>query len=240
MDKRRRDNLEALTTHADLGVVADTVTAVSTLGLLVIAVVAASVAYGQFQAFKEDGRVRATLDVLEKWGKPKVRWLLGQVDLVVDPCENRRRALRIYEFAFDKPIPSPTGRKTRLKRQRLRDRLHDGIQEIDDLASRTWSLLKAKVVDSDILFDHLDYDILSTYFILEDVLAKRQVEDQYLYSGFTSLANAAQLHYKKRPDRERVDELVDAFFEQLPLEEDEYGVYLSSTSIYRKEKGPSI
>jgi len=93
------------------------------------------------------------------------------------------------------------------------------IETVVLMASRTWNLLNAKIISERVLFDQLDYDILATYFILEDVLATRQCNDKIIYSSFTKLARRAQSHYKRRPNKEISIPLVQVDFEDLPYDD---------------------
>ncbi len=188
-------------------------TALATLGLLVTAVSAAIVAYVQFKEVQRADKVERTTDLLREWSKPRMQYLLGFIDFYATAAENIRFARRFYNL-FDDTEHRQLTRKKRTKynkrKRKVEHAVHDGIQELNLMAARTWNLLDHEIIDERVLFGQLDYDILSTYVILQEVLNRRSDEDNYLYHDFTLLARRAQEHYRRLPYEHVVDELVEA------------------------------
>lgn len=204
------------------------ITAASTLGLLVVTFIALYVAYQQFLEFKSGRKARATTELLREWSKPHLRNILDFLDWQGGADKRRRRTRLLYRFVFSDELKPTDLRKVRQWRENSQERrqaIHGGIEDIALMASRTVNLINNDVVDADILFAQLDYDIVATYYTLEDVLALRQAEEEYLYSDFTELARLAQQHYRKRPSRLVVDEYVEARFEDLPFTDEEYAQF---------------
>jgi hypothetical protein len=189
-------------------------TALATLGLFVTAVSAAIVGYIQFKEVQRADKVERTTDLSREWSKPRMRYLLGFIDFYSEPADNIKFARRFYKLFDDIEQPHQLSRKKRtkyLKRKRkIEHEVHDGIQELSLMATRTWNLLDHEIIDEQVLFGQLDYDILSTYVILQEVLDRRSEEDNYLYNEFTLLARRAQQHYRRRPYEHVVDEFVEA------------------------------
>lgn len=213
------------------------VTAAATSGLLIVAILAASVAYHQLISSREDSRVKATTDLLKEWSSRPMRVLLGWIDSQHEAQENRRLLRLLYRLVFSDQVGTPGNsatrklspsqlRSKRLSRFRSRQKLTDRIETIALMASRTWNLLQSKIIEEKILLQQLDYDIVATYYAMEDILAIRQVMDDMLYSEFTALAQKAQAHYKRRPDKEVLGVLIDVTFEILPYTEDELDQYM--------------
>jgi hypothetical protein len=190
-------------------------TALATLGLLATAVSAAIIGFVQFKNVQRADKIERTTDLLREWSKPRMQYLLGFIDSYSEPADNIKFARRFYKL-FDErgEQPHQLSRKKRtkyLKRKRkIEQEVHNAIQELSLMATRTWNLLDQEVIDEEVLFGQLDYDILSTYIILQEVLNRRSEEDNYLYNEFTLLARRAQQHYKRRPYEHVVDEFVDA------------------------------
>jgi len=217
---------------------ADAVTSLATTGLVLIAAISALVAYNQYREYVRGERVKATTDLLQEWSSDDLQQLMGFIDTCLQdwtyaPQHNREFARRLYLLVNETKVekrPNETREDWR-ERKRLtlerRDRVSGGIETIALLAARTWNLLHGEIIDEEVLLNQIDFDVISTYFELEDVLAIRQVEDEQLYSEFTQLVRAAQRHYRRRQNREVVDDFVEATFEDLPFEDDEFEHYMS-------------
>lgn len=201
------------------------ITALATLGLFVVAVVAAVVAYYQFREFQRGAKVQTTTDLLQEWSKGKYQRIMGFIDYGPSPVWCRKSMRLLYRFVYSDEY-RPADRKKRLEWRERQRIVHDAIQDISLMATRTWNLLEHGIIDEDVLFGQLDYDIVSTYYDIETVLAIRQYEDDLLYSEFTWLAQRAQRHYRKRPGRETVPEFRERPFRTLPFEEDEFEQYM--------------
>ncbi len=200
---------------------AATTTALATLGLFVTAVSAAIVGYVQFKEVQRADKVERTTDLLREWSKPKIQNLLGFIDFYSEPADNIKFARRFYKLfdAIEKPHQLSRKKRTKyLKRKgRIEHEVHNSIQELSLMATRIWNLLDHEIIDEEVLFGQIDYDILSTYIILQEVLNRRAEEDNYLYNEFTLLARRAQQHYRRRPNEHVVDEFVEATLSDLSV-----------------------
>ena len=213
------------------------ITAGATLALFVVTLVAVVVAFRQFAAFQKNAKIQATTDLLREWSRPKYQQIMSFIDFDEDLewCRGFTRLLYQVVGSEARPKGNPKDKKAakvlRKQREGYHDRtdtVEDGIKDLTLMASRTWNLLEHELIDPEVLFGQIDYDIVSAYFGLEDVLAIRQVKQNYLYSDFTSLVQAAQRHYSKRPHLHRVDELVDAKFNALPFDDEELEAYMAT------------
>ena len=204
------------------------VTALATLGLFSVAVIAAAVAWRQLREFQRGTRIVATTDLLREWSQEKYQNLLHFIDFSPDALWNRKYARRLYYFVTsDEQIPPKREREKRAK-FRERERFVEGmIQELSLMATRTWNLLEKGVIDENVLFGQLDYDIVAAYYELENVLAVRQVEDNQLYAEFTRLAQRAHKHYLRRPENEINEDFVGIVFDGLPFDDDDFDRYMA-------------
>lgn len=216
---------------------ASAATAAATIGLFVVAAIAASVAYRQLTASRDTARIQATTDLLREWSLPSIRAVIARIDLQPEPQASRRFLRLLYRLTFSdasKPRASVSNASTRptavpewrKKNAKAKQAFSDDVEMIAFMASRTWNLLAAEIVDKNILFQQLDYDIVSTYYILEDILAIRQCRQYMLYSEFTALAKSAQAHYKRRNTREIFAPLIEVDFDALPYNDDELDAYM--------------
>lgn len=203
------------------------VSALASIGLFVVAVAAAVVAWYQFREFQRGQKIQATNEVLKEWSEEKYQRIIGFVDFGRSPTWCRRSARVRYLYISSPSHLPPRKAKARLRAWRERnDLVHNAIQDLSAMASRTWNLLEQGIVDEAVLFGQLDYDIVASYFELEDILAMRQHNDDLLYSEFTRLAQRAQAHYGERPERETCAELVEPRFRVLPFTENEFAAYM--------------
>ena len=225
---------------------ANVATALGTIGLCAVAVVSALVAYTQYKGFVRDSRTRATMEVLKEWSADDFHELISFTDKclsdwIYEPRQNREFARRLYRLVNQTKVEKRSDENREIWRERKRRilarraRVSDGIETIALMASRTWNLLDAELIDKNVLFNQIDFYVLSMYFELEDVLAIRQVEDEQLYADFTRLARAAQKHYKHHQDREVVEHFVEAQFDDLPFEYDELEVYMNKVKAREAE-----
>lgn len=204
------------------------VTATATLGLFTVAVVAAAAAWRQLREFQRGAKIVATTDLLREWSQEKHQRLMRYIHFTADAVWNRKYARRLYCIVTsDEHLPPTRDREKRAK-FRARERVVDeAIQDLSLMATRTWNLLEQGVVDEDVLFGQLDYDIVAAYYELENVLALRQVEDNQRYSEFTRLAQRAHMHYLRRPPNEINEAFVDVKFAALPWEEADFERYMA-------------
>lgn len=208
----------------------DIATALATGGLLVVAIAAGWIALVQYLSFKRASKIRATTDLIEEWSRGKIQSFLGLIDYFDDTAQNRKLNLRAYRLFKRVPAANP-GEGTKQLRKRIRKRqraaidYHDLIETISLVASRTWNLLDKGLIDEAVLFGQLDYDIASSYYELEEVLAVRSAFNNYLYDDYTKLARRALAHYQTRPYREIVGDLAEAVFYDLPGDEEDYGIF---------------
>jgi energy-converting hydrogenase Eha subunit C len=212
------------------------ITALATVGLFVVAVVAAVVTYYQFREFQRGAKVQTTTDLLKEWSDEKYQRIIGYVDYGPSPDWCRKYARLLYiMISSPEQRPPMREREKRMKWREREDFVHQAIQDFTLMATRTWNLLEHGIIDADVLFGQLDYDIIASYYELEDVLAIRQYQDSLLYAEFTRLAKRAQAHYRRRPSNETCPEFVTAVFETLPFEESEFRAYMKK--VQERERG---
>lgn len=203
------------------------VTGLATLGLLVVAVVAAVVAWRQFREFQRGAKIQTTTDLLREWADDKYQRIIRFVDFGPDAATCRKYARLLYVIVSSDVQRPPKRERQKRKKWRDREDFVDGtIQDFALMATRTWNLLEHGIIDEGVLFGQLDYDIVAMYYELEDVLAIRSYREDQLYSEFTRLAQRAQAHYLKRAPREIVDDFIEARFDPLPSEDDEFERYM--------------
>jgi hypothetical protein len=156
---------------------ASVATAAGTLGLLAVAVVAAVVAWRQFKEYQRGAKIQTTTDLLREWSKKKYQNILGFIDYGADAMWCRKYARLLYVLIHSNEQRPPSSEKEKRKAWREREALvHDAIQDFTLMASRTWNLLEHGIIDERVLFGQLDYDIVASYFELEDVLAIRSYD----------------------------------------------------------------
>ncbi len=208
----------------------DKATALGTVGLFAVAVMAGTIAYFQYRAFVRSGRVRAANKLAAKWNRGKTSRWLGAIDELDNVSGNRLRNLRLYHF-LHAPVVRKVSESTELYNKRVRKRkrasfdAHDIVESLASLASETWAAVAGGLVDKKVLFQQIAYNACSSYWELELVLAYRASFKNMLYDDYTKLAKAAQRFYRKGPFRELLDDLVAYEFKPLPADEEEYIIF---------------
>ena len=94
------------------------------------------------------------------------------------------------------------------------------IEDTAALAERLKLFLDENLANKSIIYNALAYDIISTYYYLQDILQKRTYDDDMLYDSFRELAIMAQAYSKKHHIDIR-PQLLNAVFPELVSKLDE-------------------
>ena len=175
-------------------------TAVGTL------VLAGGVIFAALQFFwsRRATRIVETGALLKDWRTQELWIGRSKIDKSADPEVNRQFANQLYRHI------------NKLKRywafKELEIVANNFIEDMAALAERTEIYLRRKVADEDLILEHLNYDIISTYYALQDILAERCANDDLDYERFLHLAQRAQDYSKLHPQYAPRPKLVWAEF----------------------------
>ena len=185
------------------------------VGTIALAVFTAGLVAGVFVAAKQLSQDRKfnqalqTGDLIQEWGAPSLRSMRRTLDHSENYDDNRSRTTQMYYL---------------LKKSNDQS-WYDFLKFIEDtgeLAEKTGLYIEKRLVDADMMYQHLGYDILSTYYYLQDALADRTRNEDMLYDGFRDLAIAVQIYAKRYPNRIDIrSTLVNADFPALVYKLDE-------------------
>ena len=168
------------------------------------------VAIAAFQ-FLQDGRFNRALQtsyLLDQWNLDLLRRFRSELDHSSDYDANKLRAEQTYYALRNGPGSTPNW--------------DDCIQRTADIAERMKLFIEKRLADAGMIYEHIGYDILSTYYYLQDILKKRTYEEDFLYDGFRDLAIMTQAYATKHADRMDIrEQLVDATFPELISKLDE-------------------
>lgn len=187
------------------------VTALATAALAVFTMfLVVGVAIAAFQ-FLQDGRFNRALQtsyLLDQWNLDLLRRFRSELDHSSDYDANKLRAEQTYYALRNGPGSTPNW--------------DDCIQRTADIAERMKLFIEKRLADAGMIYEHIGYDILSTYYYLQDILKKRTYEEDFLYDGFRDLAIMTQAYATKHADRMDIrEQLVDATFPELISKLDE-------------------
>lgn len=169
----------------------DIITAVSTAVLAFGVIFAAA----QYYLTRKAARLEATQHLIDKLNTsalPAINNRLERFDGLSTYLEtSRTRATAVY---------------LRLERVRHRkayrnvwNHINSAIQNIADLADRIEIYIRKGNADEGTIAEHAGYCIVSSYYILQDVLRRRTFEDDYSYEGFRDLSCRIQDYSKLYP-----------------------------------------
>jgi hypothetical protein len=161
--------------------------------------------------FFQDGRFNRALQtsyLLDQWNLDLLRRFRSQLDHSSDYDANKLRAEQTYYALRNGPGSTPDW--------------DDCIQRTADIAERMKLFIEKRLADRGMIYEHIGYGILSTYYYLQDILKKRTYEEDFLYDAFRELAMMTQAYAKKHPDRMDIrKQLVCAEFPELVSRLDE-------------------
>jgi hypothetical protein len=187
----------------------DVVLAVSTAAIAVFTLVLAAGVIFAWQQLKQDAKfnkaVQAT-SLITEWNDPLLEDFRSKRDVSVSYQESREKAKQGYMATKG----DAEGRDYWAYR----------VQALARVAERIELFLERKLADEDLLINHLGYDIVSSYYILQDVLKQRTYDEDYLYDSYRALAQRVQ-SYAKQHDLDIREELVSAVFPELVSHLDE-------------------
>lgn len=149
------------------------------------------IAWYQLVLQRRGNRVVETGRLLEAWNDNRLWDARGWLDDdAYDWKADRRRVARFYKLV------------QALKHRRFRplqDFVNDIIEDHARLAERIEIYIRKGAADEGIIGDHIAYDVIMTYYTLEDVLKKRASEDDLSYEGFRDLTLRLQDYAKICP-----------------------------------------
>lgn len=164
--------------------------------LLVIGVAIAAIQLFQDRKFNRGVQTTA---IIADWNAPGLRSFRRMLDHSANYDDNKNRAELTYHAQQSKD-----------------SRWNDFIEDTADLAERVWLYQQKGLADREMIFEHLGYDIVSTYYHIQRILQIRTYEDDMLYDSFRSLVLATQEYSRQHPDRlDLREELRNATFPEL-------------------------
>lgn len=164
--------------------------------LLVVGVAIAAMQLFQDRRFNQGVQTSA---LISDWNAPALRSFRRMLDHSADYADNKYRAELMYHAQHGQD-----------------SRWNDFIEDTADLTERIWLYVQKGLADREMIFEHLGYDIVSTYYHVQRILQIRTHEDDMLYDSFRSLVIATQEYSRQHPSRLDLREVLrDATFPEL-------------------------
>ena len=171
----------------------------------------------RFRQVQETGRL---FDVFDRTSFRKVLNRIDKDYKTPDELEkdrldrNRQRAYRLYlkikNFNF-KRYP-----KSALKYRCFAKKMEKEIKDIVRITERLEIYIRRDVASGSLVAEHLVYEVVVMYYVLQDILQERSGREDWNYEGFRDLALRMQDHSKLHPlDAELRNELKYAKFPPL-------------------------
>lgn len=186
----------------------DKITAISgavTAAFTIVLAVGIVIAARQFALSRRFSRLQETQHLIDLINASKLSRINNRVerfDGIPTYLEtSRQKANRLYAR-----LHRLKGRKYFSKAWK---KLDSAIQDVADVTDRIEIYIRKGNADEGTIAEHAGYCILSTYYILQDVLALRTLEDDLSYEGFRDLSRRIQDYGKLyQLESELRDELV--------------------------------
>jgi hypothetical protein len=162
-------------------------------------VVGVGIAAMQLLQDRKFNRGVQTSALISDWNTPGLRSFRRVLDHSSNYADNKNRAELMYHAQKSKDSS-----------------WNDFIENTADLTERIWLYVQKGLADREMIFEHLGYDIVSTYYHIQRILQTRTYEDDMLYDSFRSLVLATQEYSRQHPDRlDLREELRNAQFPEL-------------------------
>jgi hypothetical protein len=173
---------------------ASQMTAWSTLALALLTAVLCSgvvLAWWQLRQDRMFNRVTLATDVFKKWNKNRLWIARSRIDKWNDPWRNRARVKALYARAK---------RFGGFKNYNdMWTNIGNYLADMSMLTERMELYIARGAIDIDLVVDHIGYDIISTYFSLQDIYRERAATEDESAEGFRDLALRVQHHARLNP-----------------------------------------
>lgn len=217
--------------------------AVAALVVAAVAIWAYFTARDQLTATKIDRTTR----VLEETSSEDMEFVFGFFDVSADLRASRAACTELFErLVLSRPEPLRIVQETltrpaidaaieemledldrsidtaekieepndRLREQEFRNRLIT----VANVCEKVWVLSNARAIDLELFLGDQDYNVASTYYVLEEVLRYLVREEYFNFDDFRSIAILARAHHARRSDGNK--DLVRAEFAALACDKE--------------------
>jgi hypothetical protein len=139
----------------------------------------------QLRFDRRNAAVERTLQIMDEWNAGAIQDILYYLDrprFNGDPDANREAIRQLYWRVRS--------------HARARGSIDDALGRLSRLTERMELLRSRRLIDGRLLAEHIGYEILEAYYVLQDVLVEEAVRN-YDFSGFYGLACAMQQLYRR-------------------------------------------